>query len=134
MSAQKQYEKPVWGRLHTRNGEWQGCCWLPNGGWQYKPIDVSAEFVCVLNMHTLLLNEEWEAAVNIVRKTITGYIQFIQVHVCTYIHIGVCVKLSAVKVKHLFTLFIAVRVFSTVIITRVLDGGGRGGIKKNNFG
>lgn len=68
------------------------------------------------------------------RKTITGYIQFIQVRVCTYIHIGVCVKLSAVKVKHLFTLFIAVRVFSTVIITRVLDGGGRGGIKKNNFG
>lgn len=64
------------------------------------------------------------------RKTITGYIQFIQVHVCTYIHIGVCVKLSAVKVKHLFTLFIAVRVFSTVIITRVLDGGGGAGLRK----
>lgn len=43
-------------------------------------------------------------------KTINGYIQFIQVHVCTFISVGILVKLSATGAKNLITQFIAERV------------------------
>lgn len=43
-------------------------------------------------------------------KTINGYVQFIQVHVRTFISVGIPVKLSATRAKNFITEFVAERV------------------------
>lgn len=129
----QKYEKPVWGRLHGESvgslQEWAvaECCWLSCVDWQYKPVDVSAEFVCVLTVHMLLLNEEWETAVNILRKAVTGYVQFIQ-HIYLHLYWGLCQMICSEGQMFMYSVYSYEGFqFCNYYVCSV------GGIKKNNL-